>query len=151
TRRTALAALAATAAACLPMHPAGAGDTNITITVPSIDIGDSPYFIAVQKGYFAAEGLHADLSFTGGGVATPALISGSVQGSASGSAALSAILRDANLRVVAVCDDSPAYQLWARNEIRTLGDLKGKTIGIATRGDTFEMSTRLALQNAGIA
>src|ERR1700761_8539124 len=101
-------------AASLPARRAAAADTNITITVPSIDIADSPYFVAVQKGYFAAEGLHADLSFTGGGVATPALISGSVQGSASGSAALSAILRDANLRVVAVCDDSPAYQLWAR-------------------------------------
>ena len=55
------------------------------------------------------------------------------------------------MRIIAVFDDSPAYQLWAHNEIRTLDDLKGKTIGIATRGDTFELSTRLMLQSAGFS
>ncbi len=34
---------------------------------------------------------------------------------------------------------------------RTLADLKGKSVGIATRGDTFEISMRLALKAAGIA
>jgi len=126
-----------------------AADTNLTISIPSIGLGDAPYFIAQQQGYFAAEGLHVDFTFAGGGIATPALIAGSIQASASGAAALSAILHDADLRIVAVFDDTPAYQLWANNDIRTLDDLKGKTIGIATRGDTFEVSTRIMLQAAG--
>jgi len=143
------AALAIAVAASLSEPPIAAADTNLTISIPSIDMGDAPYFVAQQQGYFAAEGLHVDFTFTGGGIATPALIAGSIQASASGSAALSAILHDADLRIIAVFDDSPAYQLWAHNDIRTLDDLKGKTIGIATRGDTFEVSTRLMLQSAG--
>ena len=145
------AALAIAFAASLSQPPVAAADTNLTISIPSIDMGDAPYFVAQQKGYFAAEGLHVDFTFTGGGVATPALIAGSIQGSASGSAALSAILHDADLRIIAVFDDSPAYQLWAHDDIRTLDDLKGKTIGIATRGDTFEVSTRLMLQSTGFS
>ena len=133
----------------MPARPIIAADTSLTISLPSIDMGDAPYLVAQQKGYFAAEGLHVDFTYAGGGIATPGLIAGSVQGSASGSAALSAILHGADLRVIAVFDDSPAYQLWARNDIRTLDDLKGKAIGIATRGDTFEVSTRLVLQGAG--
>lgn len=143
------AALAIAVAALLFIPPVDAADTNLTISIPSIDMGDAPYFIAQQQGYFAAEGLHVDFTFTGGGIATPALIAGSIQGSASGAAAVSAILHDADLRVIAVFDDSPAYQLWAHDDVRTLADLRGKTIGIATRGDTFEVSTRLMLQSAG--
>jgi ABC-type nitrate/sulfonate/bicarbonate transport system substrate-binding protein len=45
---------------------------------------------------------------------------------------------------------SPPYQLWANDTIHSLADLKGKTVGIQTRGDTFEISTRVALAQAGI-
>ncbi|MGA2393435.1 MAG: ABC transporter substrate-binding protein [Candidatus Lustribacter sp.] len=144
-------ALAIAFAVMLSAPPVGAAGANLTISIPSIDMGDAPYFVAQQKGYFAGEGLHVDFTFAGGGIATPALIAGSIQASASGSAGLSAILHGADLRIVAVFDDSPAYQLWAHDDIRTLEDLKGKAIGIATRGDTFELSTRLMLQNAGFS
>ena len=83
-------ALAIAFAVTLSAAPVGAADTNLTISIPSIDMGDAPYFVAQQKGYFAAEGLHVDFTFAGGGIATPALIAGSIQASASGSAALSA-------------------------------------------------------------
>ena len=47
--------------------------------------------------------------------------------------------------------DSPTYKVWATQDIKTLADLKGKSIGVATRGDTYEIATRLALQAAGVA
>ena len=87
----------------------------------------------------------------GGGIATPGLLSGTVDGSASPAAALTAILRGAALRIVLVFEDTPPYEIWAAAGIRTLADLKGKSVGIATRGDTLEMATRLALQAAGVA
>ncbi len=133
--------------------PARAADAlqKITITVPSYEVADSAYFIAVQKGYFAAEGLDVTLQFAGGGTATPALLSGSIEGSASSAAALSAIMRGAALRIVLVFEDSPFYNVWAHPDIHSLADLKGKAIGVPTRGDTFEIATRLALTQAGIA
>lgn len=129
--------------------PAAAAQ-KITISLPSVDPDQGAFLIAAQKGYFAAEGLDVEFVYAGGGVATPGLISGSIDGSASSASALSAILRGAALRIVMVFEDSPPYEIWAGPDIHTLADLKGKSVGIATRGDTFEIATRLALQAAGI-
>lgn len=123
---------------------------KITITLPSLAPDEGPFLIAAQKGYFNDEGLAVEFVTAGGGIATPGLLSGSVDGSASPSSALSAILRGAPLRVVLVFEGSPSYEIWGSPEIHTLADLKGKSIGIATRGDTLEIATRLALQAAGV-
>jgi ABC-type nitrate/sulfonate/bicarbonate transport system substrate-binding protein len=123
---------------------------KIRLTVATYEVAQGPYLVAVAKGYFAAEGLDVDLIFSGGGTATPALISGSVDGSASSASALSAILRGAALRIVLVFADTPIYNIWGQPSIHSLADFKGKAIGVATRGDTFEVASRLALQKAGI-
>jgi len=142
-----LAALVALAGFARPAEAA----QKVAITVPSVDPDQGAFLIAAQKGYFAAEGLEVEFVYAGGGVATPGLISGSVDGSASSASALTAILRGAPLRIVMVFEDSPPYEIWAtQDDIRTLADLKGKSVGIATRGDTFEIATRLALQAAGV-
>ena len=149
-RSAAGAMLLATLVALTPAAPVRAAQA-IKITIPTYTVADGAYFAALQKGYFATEGLDVEFVFTGGGVATPAMISGTVDGSASGSASLSAILRGAALRIVLVFTASPAYQVWAQPDIHTLADLKGKPVGVNTRGDTFEIAMRLALQNAGLS
>jgi ABC-type nitrate/sulfonate/bicarbonate transport system substrate-binding protein len=82
----------------------------------------------------------------GGGTATPALMSGEVQFSGSPSAAISAILRGGPMKLVFVSADRPSYELWSGvAEIKTLADLKGKSVGVITRGDTHELAIRMAL------
>jgi ABC-type nitrate/sulfonate/bicarbonate transport system substrate-binding protein len=148
-RRGAVAALAALAAVPFA-RPASAAD-KITISVPSTNVDDAAIFVAMQKGYFAAAGLDAEIIVAGGGVATPGLLSGSLQASASPASALSAILRGAELRILLVFGTSPPYQLWGNESIRSLADLVGKSVGVQSRGDTFELATRIALQQAGIS
>ena len=148
-RRGAVAALAAVAAA--PFAGVVSAADKITISVPSTNVDDAAIFVAVQKGYFAASGLDADIIVAGGGVATPGLLSGSLQASASPAAALSSIQRGGELRILRVYRTSPPNQLRGNESIRTLADLKGKTVGVQSRGDTFELSTRIALQQAGVS
>ena len=148
-RRDWLAATAAMSASVMIAQP-GRAAQKLKITLPATESNEAAYFIAQEKGYFAAEGLDVEFVYAGGGTATPALLSGTVDASASSASALSAIVRGADLRIVLVFQDTPNYQLWANPEIHSLSDLKGKSVGIATRGDTFEIGTRLALQNAGI-
>jgi ABC-type nitrate/sulfonate/bicarbonate transport system substrate-binding protein len=132
-------------------HPAAAAQ-KVTITLPSTDPDQGAFFIAAKKGYFAAEGLDVEFVYAGGGVATPGLMSGSVDGSASAASAITAALRDAPVRIVMVFENTPPYGIYTISpEIRTLADLKGKSIGISTRGDTFEIAARLALIAAGIS
>jgi NitT/TauT family transport system substrate-binding protein len=148
-RRGAIVALGAFAA--MPLGGRAWAAEKLTISVPATDVDQCAVFIAVQKGYFAAEGLDPSITVAGGGVATPALLSGSTQASASPASALSAILRGADLRILLVFGISPPYQLWGDNTVHSLADLKGKAVGVQSRGDTFELSTRIALAQAGIS
>lgn len=130
--------------------PARAAQT-IKFSVPSIQMFEAPYFVAADKGYFADEGLDVQFVTANGGVATPALISGSIDASASSASALAAIIKGAALRIVLVQQNRTVYQLWStRPEIKSLADLKGKQIGIETRGGSDEISTRIAFQQAGL-
>ena len=142
-------------AACLLLLPSRATVAQnlqkITITYASNDANQSAPLVAQQKGYFAAEGLDVELMYAGGGTATPALMSGTIAASGSASASLTAILKGAALRIVGITADSPTYSIWVTNDIKSPADLKGKTIGVATRGDTLEVASRLYLQSVGIS
>jgi NitT/TauT family transport system substrate-binding protein len=107
----------------------------------------APLFLAIDKGYFADLGIEAELVQAGGGVATPALISGDLDFSTSGSVAISAILKNAKLRVLFVTSDRPAFEVWAQPAIKALDDLKGQQVGIISRGDTSEIAFRYYLSN----
>lgn len=111
----------------------------------------SPYLIAMDKGYYAEEGLDIAVTMAGGGVATPAQISGTIDINTSGPVALSPILRGAALKIVYTEATRAPYQLWSTShDLKTLKDLKGKQVGIISRGDTFEISMKLALLQAGL-
>jgi ABC-type nitrate/sulfonate/bicarbonate transport system substrate-binding protein len=111
----------------------------------------APYFAAIKKGYFAEDGFDVEVVEAGGGVATPAQISGQIHFNTSASTALSAMLRGAALKIVYYPWDKTIYQIWAFSpEIKTLQDVKGKSIGIQTRGDTFELGARISLAKHGI-
>jgi NitT/TauT family transport system substrate-binding protein len=123
----------------------------VHFTLPSIQAFEAPYLVAQQKGYFADEGLDVQFVTANGGVAIPALISGSVDASASGASALAAIMKGAALRIVLVQQSRPIYQLWStRPDIRTLQDLKGKQIAIEARGGSDEIAARIAFSAAGV-
>ena len=138
--------LALTGASPLLISPASALD-HIKINYVEPAPYYAPLFLAIDKGYFAEEGIEAELVQAGGGVATPALIAGDLDFSTSGSVAISAILKGAKLRVLFVTSDRPAFEIWAQPEIKTLEDLKGKQVGIISRGDTSEIAFRYYLSN----
>jgi ABC-type nitrate/sulfonate/bicarbonate transport system substrate-binding protein len=78
-------------------------------------------------------------------------MSGTMDISTSPAAALTAIMRGAPLKIVYTMADRCNYQLWSTQpELKTLADLKGKAVGILSRGDTFEIAMRLTLLNAGL-
>lgn len=109
------------------------------------------FFTAWDKGYFREEGLEMTMIKAGGGIATPALMSGAIYYSTSSAAALSTIIKEAPLKIVFAQAEHPSVQLWSgQPHIKTLADLKGKQIGVTTRGDTNEITTRVALKAAGV-
>jgi ABC-type nitrate/sulfonate/bicarbonate transport system substrate-binding protein len=120
-----------------------ADHVKISYVVPTVQY--APLLVGIDKGYFAEQGIDVELIQAGGGVATPALISGDLQFSGSPSVAISADLKGAHLKAIFVGSDHSAFQLWVQPDIKTLEDLKGQQIGIISRGDTTEIGMRYIL------
>lgn len=159
TRRRTLAlagALALVVSACGPTAPSTQSAASAATPVPlrkiQIELASkgAPYVhfvIAMEKGYYAQEGLELEVVYGSGS----ALAAADLPFSTAGSTALSAILRGAPQKIIFTNLDRPGYELWSgRPEIRTLADLAGKSVGINNRGDTMEVSARLVLQKAGV-
>jgi NitT/TauT family transport system substrate-binding protein len=128
--------------------PASAADkVRISFVVPVTEYAD--LLLGYDAGYFTDEGLDVELVQAGGGVATPALIAGDLNFSGSPGAAISAILKGAKLKVLFITNDRAPYLLWAQADIKTVADLKGKAVGVITRGDTTEIAMRYFLVKQG--
>jgi NitT/TauT family transport system substrate-binding protein len=129
--------------------PASAADkVKISFVVPVTEYAD--LLLGYDAGYFTDEGLDVELVQAGGGVATPALIAGDLNFSGSPGAAISAILKGAKLKVLFITNDRAPYLLWAQADIKTVADLKGKAVGVITRGDTTEIAMRYFLVKQGL-
>jgi NitT/TauT family transport system substrate-binding protein len=144
-----LSTIAAFAAMLALSAPALAADkVKLSYVLSSVEYAD--LFLAIDKSYFAQEGIAPELQQAGGGVAVPALIAGGLDFSTSGSVAISAILKGAKLKVLFVVDAHPAMQIWAQAAIASFADLKGQPIGIISRGDTSEIAIRYYLAKHGL-
>ena len=142
--------MAAVAVAGLTVGRADAAD-KVRVTYASVDALYAPYFLGVEKGYFKQLGLDVELVQAGGGVATPALMSGNVDFSSSSGSAVSAIIKGAPLKVIMTLATSLPWKMWATNpDVKSLQDLKGKPVGVETRGGLDELATRAALIRAGL-
>jgi NitT/TauT family transport system substrate-binding protein len=141
--------------ACLLMaglfFSAFAGAENITVSLVTPSAAYMDHFVAIEKGYFREQNLNVEYIRAGGGVATPALMSGELHLSTSAGSALSAALRGGPLKIVYTNLSRPSYKfISTKPEIQTLKDLTGKKIAINTFGDTQHLATLLLLKKYNI-
>ena len=128
---------------------------RVLIPVRGIDEAFSPFVVAKEKGYFEAEGYDVTLLAVGGSNESAIQVSaGNAEvGAASPGEALVGIqsgkldiryfydLYYANIWSVAVMPDSP---------IKTLADLKGKTLGVQSMGSAGTTFGRAFVNDAGL-
>jgi NitT/TauT family transport system substrate-binding protein len=109
------------------------------------------HVVAMERGYFREEGLQIEAVRAGGGVATPALLSGQLHFSTSAASALSGAIRGGLLKIVYTNRSWFPYKLVSNKpEIRRVKDLTGKKVAVATFGDALHLSTLLVLKKHGI-
>jgi ABC-type nitrate/sulfonate/bicarbonate transport system substrate-binding protein len=106
-----------------------------------------PVWIAIENGYFAAEGLDVSVSVFGNASQVPPLIDGSFQiviGSPEG--AMQNAASGGPLRIVAGNAGKLVHSLIARSPFGRIEDLRGATIGILSQveGTFFHVKTMLA-------
>jgi ABC-type nitrate/sulfonate/bicarbonate transport system substrate-binding protein len=109
-----------------------------------------PLVVTKEKNIFPTEGLDVEPIAMRPELGVKALVSGDLQYSYFAGSAITAAVHGIPVKVVMVTSNRPLYSLMARPEIRSLKDLKGKRLGVAslTAGEAF-LSRRL-LKEAGI-
>ncbi len=125
---------------------------NIKVAYATLGMAYMDRVVAIEKGFFREEGLNVEVVRAGGGVATPALLSGRLQFSTSAGAALSAAIRGGPLKIVYTHLSRPTYKLVTNKpEIKTVKELIGKKVAVSTFGDTGHLATLLVLKKYGVS
>jgi NitT/TauT family transport system substrate-binding protein len=132
----------------LPGHAA----EKLRVGFPSLATGLSPTWLAVKKGFWKIHGLDVELIYLSGGITIPSLLSNSVQiVVGSDTEAVIAMIKDADIIRLGVTTNSLGSSLVTRPDISSFAQLKGKTIGIGSRGfSSLEVRLSQLLLDNGI-
>ncbi len=123
---------------------------KIRIGFPEFNSSTFTLPLAQIKGFFNEEGLQAELIRLRSAVVLPALTSGEIDYHTVVSPAVNAALRGIPVRVVACFTPGLTTAIIARPELKTIQDLKGKTIGLNSIGGGLESTVRMMLKHYGL-
>src|ERR1700676_179076 len=110
-----------------------------------------PFYVAARKGFFASEDLDVEINFAQSGPAVAQQLTGGafdVALSIGNDNAIHAIDKGAPLAIVRIIGNTAPYALIAKPELKTIADLKGKTISVGQSNDiTTVYFERMAAAN----
>src|SRR5581483_4655103 len=140
---------AASAPQATPARPASTTTVAVALPVPSQSF--FPLYLAREKGYYAEEGIEADIQVVAPQLGVQGVVAGNYGFSGAVSQAAIAGLTGAPVRVV-FNTHSITWWLMANQAsgVRTIPDLKGKTIGIEGPGTLSATFTRVLLGKHGL-
>jgi NitT/TauT family transport system substrate-binding protein len=129
---------------------AGAEARKVQMAVATFSQSVLPMVVAREKGYFREEDLDVELILMTASVANIALMGGNVDFISSGPSVVGAIARGAPLKFVFLCFNRPMHWLYARPEIKSLKDIKGKKIGVSSVGASAHFLVQEILRRHGM-
>src|SRR5262245_20571967 len=123
----------------------------IKLGYAALTAGQIAPWMAKEAGYFSKHGIEAELIYIPAVAATQALIAGEIQlAQVTGVSTSGAILAGADVRIIASVQDRLAGSIYARPEIKTPEDLKGKKLGISRFGAVSETGAAMFLARFGL-
>ena len=123
---------------------------RVRLALPAKSMGYLPLFIALHRGFFKDENIDIEIPMMLPQLAHNALLSGEVDYHGVADSALRLAARGAPMKSVFFGAMRPNYFLMAKAQIKSVGELRGKYIGMARFGDTVELASRIALNREGL-
>src|SRR4249920_2996565 len=123
---------------------------RIRIAVSNPNMPNLTAAMAQKKGFFKDENLDAEIIRMNPNVAITALATGDVDYCQLFGAVVGAAIAGLPVRIVAGFLDNWPMTLIAQPEVKTLKDLRGKTLGISSFGATPDVAARMMIKQAGI-
>ena len=106
--------------------------------------------MAQIKGFYREEGLEVEVIFIRGAVGMQALLGGSVDFTSASGSTIAAAVRGIPVKLVFIASAKPQFDMVAQKDIRSMADLKGKFVGISSRGGAVDLLTQLMVQKHGL-
>lgn len=114
-------------------------------------VAHSVPFVAKEAGFFAEEGLDAEVVRTAGSIAPMALVANEVDlAIMSAYLMIPAAAQNKDVTMLGGFSRYASMVFVARPDIKSAQDLKGKIVGIQRPGDAYEKSARFALRHLGL-
>ena len=123
---------------------------KVPVQIPSITPAVTAFAVARDRGYYRQEGLDVQLIVMPSALGTQALLAGNVKFATAGGAGLLPILRGAPLRFMFTTFSRPMFWLYARSDIRSVENLKGKKVGVSSLGSGPDSLLREILKKHGL-
>ena len=109
-----------------------------------------PLIVAKENRFFEQAGYDVELINIPPTIAVTALISGDIQYVIFAGTTINAAVRGLPVKLVMVYNDRPLFSLMSRSEIRSIKELKGRVLGVATLTSGESFLSRRLLKEAGI-
>ena len=123
----------------------------IKLGYAALNAGQVAPWMAKEAGYLAKYGIDAELIYIPAVAATQALIAGEIQlAQVTGVSTAGAILAGADVRIIASVQNKLAGTIYARPDITSPEQLKGKRLGISRFGALSDTAVTIFLQRFGL-
>jgi NitT/TauT family transport system substrate-binding protein len=123
---------------------------KVRFSTSAISISELPFKVAQLKGFWREEGLDVETILIRGAVGMQALLGGSVDYTSASGSTIAAAVRGLPVKLVFVSSAKPQFDLMAQPAIKSVQDLKGKIVGISSRGGSNDLITQMILQKNGL-
>ena len=137
-------------AVALLLAPSAGAQEKIRITYANNSLTFLAAFIAKDRGFYARNGLSAELIQARPAVNIAALLSGDVDYVEVFGSAIRSAARGAPIRAFSNSIKAPFFSLIAHPSIKSVKELKGRVIGVTSIGGTNQISGRLLFQHFGV-
>ena len=127
-----------------------AAQERIRIAPSSPGLATWPIHIAAQEGFFAREGLSAEIIVMRTNTAIAALVTGSIDFTTAGGSAMRAAVNGAPLKMILNITKKPDLWILAQKNIQRVEELRGKVIGVGGNWGTQFYQVLEALKAYGV-
>jgi ABC-type nitrate/sulfonate/bicarbonate transport system substrate-binding protein len=130
--------------------PCPAHAENVKIGIPSLTVTMMPVAVAKEQGFFQKEGLNVEMVLMPAALTIKVLLAGDIQYATTITSGVVANIRGIHTRVVMCFVDRALQDLVAIPEIGSIKDLKGKLLGISSRGGLHDVIMRTIFAQSGM-
>ena len=134
----------------LVSRAASAQEMNLRAVYNALSGVMAPIWVAQEGGLFSKHGVNVDLKYLAATTAVQGMVGGGEEVGLVGNQGIDAKLEGADLIYVASGLPTFVFQIYARPEIKTIADLKGKVVAVTQPAASTDYAMRIVLKRNGL-